>query len=569
MNHNSLIQKSVKKDIKVFIFFLIAWFIINALQAAFLNLEGDEAYYWQLSQHLDWSYFDHPPMVTVLIKWGEVLGHGPFFTRLGTVLITTCSLIFIYNALPNKLKEIRYFILICSATLILNVYSFITTPDAPLLFFASLFLLSYKYFLEKNTLAHTLLMTLAITGMFYSKYHGVLLVFFVVLSNLKILLNKHFWLVVIFTTLLFLPHIYWQYTHDWPSLRFHLNERLAKHYRFNYTTDYLLGQLLVFGPIISLLFYATCYKLKITNKLLRAHVFIFAGTLLFFFISSFKNTVEAHWTLIATPSYITLFLWLILNGTYKYQRLFKKLAIINIAIILIARILFFIPNSPFLLIKNYYPFFYGKEWAHTVHNKAGNTPVLFENSYVLPSLYMYYNKETEAIGYNTKSYRKTNFNLMDDCIYSGKDLFYFKGGVAEDTSTLRIDTKYMPGTLVPLHNYTCINSLKITPSSIPTTLQSNNNYEVVLTIENTSTHDITLHNTLKIDYAFFLAKYDFINSTEDYIIEDTVWKAKEKKLLKVNLKTPEKPGKYKILFSIKNGMLSGNFASTFYPVRVE
>lgn len=563
------VHTTSRNETKYLTYFALGWFVVNCLQAAFLNLEGDEAYYWQLSKNLDWSYFDHPPMVTVLIRLGELLGHGPVFTRLGTVLITTCSILIMYKALPDALKNVRWFILICAATLILNVYSFITTPDAPLLFFASLFLLSYKYFLDKNTLSNTLLMAVTITGMFYSKYHGILLVIFVVLSNLRLLLNKHFWLVVLLTTLFFLPHIYWQYTHDWPSLRFHLNERLAKHYRINYTTDYLLGQLLVFGPFISLLFYATCYKIKIQNKLLRAHAFVFAGTLIFFLISSFKNTVEAHWTLIGTPSFIVLFLWLLNNGTPKYQRIFKKLAIANIALILLARILFFIPHSPFLLIKNYYPFFYGKEWAKTVYSKVGDTPILFENSYVLPSLYMYYNEGAQAIGYNTKSYRKTNFNLQDDCIFSGQNLYYYKGGNAEAPSHTYIDTKYAPGTLLPLKHYTCINALKITPSDIPSTLKANSTYAVTLTIENKADHDIQLYNPLQVDYAFFIAKYDYINSTEDYVIPGMTFQANEKKQIHIQLKTPENPGKYKILFSIKNGILPGNFASAFYPVKVE
>ena len=27
----------------------------------------DEAYYWQWAQHLDWGYYDHPPLVAWLI----------------------------------------------------------------------------------------------------------------------------------------------------------------------------------------------------------------------------------------------------------------------------------------------------------------------------------------------------------------------------------------------------------------------------------------------------------------------------------------------------------------------
>ena len=78
-----------------------------------------------------------------------------------------------------------------------------------------------------------------------------------------------------------------------------------------------------------------------------------------------------------------------------------------------------------------------------------------------------------------------------------------------------------------------------------------------------------MYNPLKIDYAFFVAKYDFINSVEDYDIPGTAFQSKEKKKLNINLKTPEKPGKYKILFSIKNSVFAGNFASAFYTVEVE
>lgn len=68
------------QESRLLYYFMGFWFIVNALQAYFLGLEGDEAYYWHLSQQLDWSYFDHPPMVALLIRVGESLGHGSLFT---------------------------------------------------------------------------------------------------------------------------------------------------------------------------------------------------------------------------------------------------------------------------------------------------------------------------------------------------------------------------------------------------------------------------------------------------------------------------------------------------------
>lgn len=55
-----------------------AWFILgvsllHALYNFFLPFYPDEAYYWLWSRHLDFSYYDHPPMVAYLIR---LFSHG-------------------------------------------------------------------------------------------------------------------------------------------------------------------------------------------------------------------------------------------------------------------------------------------------------------------------------------------------------------------------------------------------------------------------------------------------------------------------------------------------------------
>src|SRR5437016_2885034 len=43
--------------------------------AAFFPLMPEEAYHWDFSRHLDWSYYDHPPMIAWSIAIGRaVLG---------------------------------------------------------------------------------------------------------------------------------------------------------------------------------------------------------------------------------------------------------------------------------------------------------------------------------------------------------------------------------------------------------------------------------------------------------------------------------------------------------------
>ncbi|MGZ3939646.1 MAG: ArnT family glycosyltransferase, partial [Flavisolibacter sp.] len=69
------------------------------------GLDGDEAYYWTYSRHLQWGYFDHPPVVALSVKLGELFGHGRLFTRLGAVLLSTLTIYFGYRALPDRLKD--------------------------------------------------------------------------------------------------------------------------------------------------------------------------------------------------------------------------------------------------------------------------------------------------------------------------------------------------------------------------------------------------------------------------------------------------------------------------------
>ena len=51
-------------------FWLVILTIVNLLQACYTELLDDEAYYWMYSRHLAWGYFDHPPMIAVMIKTG-------------------------------------------------------------------------------------------------------------------------------------------------------------------------------------------------------------------------------------------------------------------------------------------------------------------------------------------------------------------------------------------------------------------------------------------------------------------------------------------------------------------
>ena len=52
----------------IFFIILFVWFLVNLMQATYTEILSDEAYYGLYGRYLDWGYFDHPPMVALLIK---------------------------------------------------------------------------------------------------------------------------------------------------------------------------------------------------------------------------------------------------------------------------------------------------------------------------------------------------------------------------------------------------------------------------------------------------------------------------------------------------------------------
>src|SRR5262245_9567167 len=73
-----------------------------------VGVGNDEAYYALLATHLDWSYFDHPPMIGLIGRVGLALGGGvlsPFFLRLGFVTLFAGSTWLMYRLTSRLFGE--------------------------------------------------------------------------------------------------------------------------------------------------------------------------------------------------------------------------------------------------------------------------------------------------------------------------------------------------------------------------------------------------------------------------------------------------------------------------------
>src|SRR4026209_2377883 len=229
-------------------------------------------------------------MIAVLIKSGYAIFNNELGVRLICALLSTFT-IFITDLLTGKKNPFLFYTIVLSIAA-LQIVGFLAVPDTPLLFFTAVFFYVYRRFVQKINWQNALLLGLVIALLFYTKYHGLLIVLFTVLSNIKLLTRWQTWLAGFFVLLLYAPHLYWQWQHDWMSFRYHLFESNVSTYKFSYTTDYLLGQLLLAGPLAGFILLPAEFIYKTKDQTEKALKFTLIGIYSIFLISSFRGIVE-------------------------------------------------------------------------------------------------------------------------------------------------------------------------------------------------------------------------------------------------------------------------------------
>ncbi len=405
------------------------WLLLGILQSGLTELQDDEAYYWVYSQYPDWGYFDHPPMIALLVKMGYALFPNELGVRLFPLLLNVFSLAIIEKLINRKNPFLFYTIALSIA--VIQLTGFVAVPDIPLIFFTALFFLCYKRFSQNSSFLNTFLLGLSIAFLFYSKYHAVLIVFFVLLSNVRLFTKYQTYVAGVIALLLFAPHLWWQYQHDWVSLRYHLLESNVNAYKLSFTVDYIAGQLLLPGPIAGfiLLPAAFMYKPKVVSdnyRVEKALRYTMIGLYGFFLLSSFRGQVEGNWT---SPVLVSL---IVLSHQFlndrlsplaiRGQKLLFKLLPVTILLVLLTRLIMIIDIVPLKAIKTRYHAW--KEWPANMKEKTKGLPVVFSNSYQRASKYWFY---TGQMTYSQNFYRerRNNYNFwpVEDSLL-GKQIYY-------------------------------------------------------------------------------------------------------------------------------------------------
>lgn len=375
------------------------WWLINLLTAGLTELADDEAYYWFFSWHLDWGYYDHPPMVALLVKLGTLLcGNTSLGVRLFSTLLQPLYLYLFWTLIrppePTR-RDATIYALICFSIPLLQLYGFMALPDAPLLFFTVVFLWAFDRFSTQwsaaegsRRLPSLLLLAAAMALLMYSKYHGLLVIVLVLGTYLvECLVERRKITPILISSvaavLLFLPHLWWQYRHGFPSVMYHLVERHDDTLSFHYLGQTLLNFILVFNP---LWFYHYGKGAKALWCDRPRHYAIFgAGIVLFFTLSAFKGPTQPQWMLPAVFPFVLLLFDEARRSDRSYHYI-RTVSLIVGALFLLVRLVVIV--NPGGVLKG--QLWQNRENYQAVANLAGDRPVIFSNSYTNSAKYTFY-----------------------------------------------------------------------------------------------------------------------------------------------------------------------------------
>ena len=393
---------------RLVLLWLGVWWIANLVQAGFTELANDEAYYHMFAERLAWGYFDHPPVTALLVWAGERLFGGELGVRFFFTVLQPLYLWILWRLIRPAdagRRDAALFVVVSAATLMLQLYGFIAVPDGPLMFTTALFLLTFKWFSENRRRAW-LWMGIAMALMAYSKYHGALVVLFALAANPRQLLRPALYSSGAVALLLLVPHLVWQYEHDWASFAYHLSGRNSV-FRPGYVVEFLANVLVVFNPFFVPLYVQAWRKVKPQTPVGRALKLLPVAFIVFFMLSSLRGYVQPQWVIVSCFGLVCV-LFAYARRHPRTRRYVMRAGGVTVGLIVLVRlVMIFNP----LGIR--FEVFNNPESYAAIAAEADGRPVVFRYGYAVAAKYAFYTGG-EAYCQPNIRYRTHQWQFRDD-----------------------------------------------------------------------------------------------------------------------------------------------------------
>ncbi len=213
---------------------IIAGTLLRMLVAGSLELGNDEVYYQTYARHLQWNYFDHPPMVALLIRLStfNLFFHHEFFIRLGSICCSAAGtwLIFKTGCLINNprtgwiaaiLYNTSFYTSIIAGTFIL--------PDSPqaICWLLSIYLMIriLERPINKYQAGLIILLGISIGACIMSKIHGVFLWFgfggYILFHRRELLKSPMLWISILISIVIISPIYLWNLGNHFLTYHYH------------------------------------------------------------------------------------------------------------------------------------------------------------------------------------------------------------------------------------------------------------------------------------------------------------------------------------------------------------
>lgn len=410
------------------------WWCANLIEAGCTELANDEAYYHMFAQRLAWGYFDHPPVTALLVWLGERLFGGELGVRFFFTVLQPLYLWALWRLVRPAdavRRDATLFVMLSASTLLLQLYGFIAVPDGPLLASSAVFLWTFRNFSEGRRLAW-LWMGAAIALMAYSKYHGALVLLFALAANPRLFARPALYASGAVAAVLLVPHLVWQYHHDWASFIYHLSARNSV-FRPGYVVEFLANMLVVFNPFLVPIYVQAWRKTRPQSAVGRALKLLPAAFIGFFLLSSLRGYVQPQWVIVSVFGLIYVAFAYVRRHprTRRYAMAAGGATLLLVAVVRVEMI--------FNPLGLRFEVFDNSESYGAIAAEAQGRPVVFRHGYAVAAKYAFYTGG-EAYCQPNIRYRTHQWQFRDDdSRFAGREVLVEcpPPGIADTTGRVR------------------------------------------------------------------------------------------------------------------------------------
>ena len=387
--------------------------VLHLLVAGRVELSGDEAHYALYGAFLDWSYFDHPPMVGWLNALVLVFSHSDFALRVLPILMFAGVSLTVFQLARDLFPEANPWlgfvsVAVLQSGILFHIIALAMIPETPLLLFGLLAVLMLWRAVNSNKLQHWVYVGLCFGLAGLSKYTAITLVVTAVLfvhfsHRWRVIHTPGPWLALLISLTLIAPVIYWNATHDWMSFSYQLGHGFNQpDWRIS---RFLLTQLLqfvVYSPgifILGLWALISSFGHWQHPAVKLILVFVLPVLVLFNWGGGYEESLP-HWTSLAWAGLAPLTArWLMHGWQKRWVRLSVwASAIYSLFIILLLHSLLFYPWLDLPEDKNFLRDVYGwrdataraRKLSREMAETPGAKPVIMVNNWSLGSRLAWY-----------------------------------------------------------------------------------------------------------------------------------------------------------------------------------